>query len=769
MATKTFKIGLSNTDKQNMAQDVYERLLALTFQEYDSAESYDVGDFVVYNDQLYKCIGATTGAWDSTKWQLATLNDLVTDIEDAVQFVNDKANVDGNYPTMTVGAADNLTPYSEDSGDDQDVPFIFQGTGCGNGETQVDTGALALLKEKQGHSVVVNQWAKDDGTTTTVAGVTITNLGNGKYRFNGTATEDITYWVTNEINHSNGDYDLFGFANLGSSIVGVTLVDGYGGFSTGTINSHLVSNQYNLSAYYIKIANGTQLNDVDLVPIVIKLGQWFGSNDNIPSHLLSHPEYFFRYYQGSLAYNEGTLVNANGRYLKTFGRNQWDEEWEVGGINVSTGQDVSFSGIRSKGYNKCNPNTTYFFYVRGIPVVRIMYFYDKDKNYISSQEITNVNATITSPSNAIYFRFGVGSYYGTTYNHDITISIYYSGESGYDQYYPYEVLTNNDTGTETLRSAGSVKDSKAPDGTITRRVGSVDLSTLSWAKDSDGKFYATLSGTINGLSTLSCNKYLLGTYSQWSNETADKIIFIVSPSNLVYVRDTDLTGTQTPTGTLFYELATPTTEQGTLFSENLVIDDFGSMSFEGTSGVPQGNLIFYPVDYKAFLDTFYNQVGGDGNNVLPKVGDDESLSADSPETLKQLLDYIDGLHAIEQANAGGTLRQCLCLKESLDFEDTDYLDLGSLTYSYYPNGSTESVDCYISSSADALLKNNAKAISSKFITSSTSTDPIIPNSFAIGSGSSKLYIWVTKNAYTDATAFKNAVKGDLLAYEKASE
>ena len=84
MAQKQFKIGLSNTDKQNMAQDVYERVLALTFNEYDTTTQYEVGDFVVYNDQLYKCISATSGAWDSTKWQLATLNDLLTDIESSV-------------------------------------------------------------------------------------------------------------------------------------------------------------------------------------------------------------------------------------------------------------------------------------------------------------------------------------------------------------------------------------------------------------------------------------------------------------------------------------------------------------------------------------------------------------------------------------------------------------------------------------------------------------------------------------------------------------
>lgn len=35
---------------------------------YSELTSYAVGDFCIYNDMLYKCTGATSGAWDSTKW-----------------------------------------------------------------------------------------------------------------------------------------------------------------------------------------------------------------------------------------------------------------------------------------------------------------------------------------------------------------------------------------------------------------------------------------------------------------------------------------------------------------------------------------------------------------------------------------------------------------------------------------------------------------------------------------------------------------------------
>ena len=76
MATKTFKIGLSDADKAAMAQDIYEQVIALEFNEYDSAETYNTGDFVVYNDTLYVCTANNvTGTWDSSKWTAATVQD----------------------------------------------------------------------------------------------------------------------------------------------------------------------------------------------------------------------------------------------------------------------------------------------------------------------------------------------------------------------------------------------------------------------------------------------------------------------------------------------------------------------------------------------------------------------------------------------------------------------------------------------------------------------------------------------------------------------
>jgi hypothetical protein len=92
---------------------------------------------------------------------------------------------------------------------------------------------------------------------------------------------------------------------------------------------------------------------------------------------------------------------------------------------------------------------------------------------------------------------------------------------------------------------------------------------------------------------------------------------------------------------LYYELATPTTEQGTAFAENIPCDDFGSMYWTQTKGIPQGNEIFYPVDYKASIDTLYNRVEGDMSAIvidsqLEVVADriPEAPSEDGTYTLK---------------------------------------------------------------------------------------------------------------------------------------
>jgi hypothetical protein len=666
MATKTFKIGLSNTDKQNMAQDVYERLIAMCFDEYDSTKTYNKGDFVVYEDpsdtfKLYKCIAdSTTGTWDSEDWELATFQDLVDDIESAVAFVNDKANVDGNYPTMTVGVADQLSPYDEESGDDQDEPFSFQATGTANG-TQPDfaTGSIALMKEKQGNSVVVNQIVHARTVSSTNNGITIASSND--YVFTVTVNDATSYHQIDLLNTrewlAGHKYLIIGSKKVVSSIDIEIYISGYGNNVSEYYIASITSTTNTKAFFYVgqSTPNGTYT----VRPYIIDLTQWF--NGDIPQDLLDHPENFFRYYQGSLTYNTGELVNANSRYIKCIGRNQWDEERKVGYyLNNGVETYVGDTYFVSKNYIKVIPGLDYILY--GASGDGRVAFYDANKNFISDVGINTLTIPITGtrlfivPYNAIYVRF-----YNPSTATQITLSIYYDGESGYDQYYPYEELTNTDTGTETLRKAGNAHDVKLPSGEITRNVGYVDLSTLSWTYV-NGFLRATVTNiarnTGSQLPNISCSKYTRATGADVYNKVKDKTMcgnngYFGTNEIIVYdtaYSDADTFKTAMSGVYLYYELETPTTEQGTTFSPNLIIDDFGSMSFEGTSGVPQGNLIFYPVDYKAFIDTLYDYVEGTPSELAKKT--------DLPTAPQTFLESISGYDATKTQtlkNIEGTL------------------------------------------------------------------------------------------------------------------
>lgn len=105
--------------------------------------------------------------------------------------------------------------------------------------------------------------------------------------------------------------------------------------------------------------------------------------------------------------------------------NIWDEEWEVGGISNSTGQNNSANTvIRSKNFISVQPNTQY--YIKNGTDYAWFYAYDKNKNFLgyafgSSSSVANeIKTTI---SNCYYLRFQCRSQYGATYKNDICINV----------------------------------------------------------------------------------------------------------------------------------------------------------------------------------------------------------------------------------------------------------------------------------------------------------------------------------------------------------
>lgn len=576
---------------------------------------------------------------------------------DAKVVGDTKASIDGFYETMGVGVADNLTPYSEDSGATQDIPFIAQGTGCGNGESVVDTGSYLQFKKKLGNTVGVNQGIEippTDGSAV-INGITFTDNRDGSWTVSGTATADASKSVYSSACPSGRKVIFFG-CPAGGSATTYFLQDAWTGYRDEG-NGYI---ETSATAYDLRIIvkSGTVISTpLKFTPKRSDLSLWYGSDANIPSDLLSHPENWGRYYAGSLAYNAGTLESADGTVLKSIGRNIWNEQTEKGSID-NNGQDVAYNlELRTVGYTEVIPNTQYYLF-NGSNWNVAIYYYDSGKNFISTSWLTN-KAPFTTPANAHFIRARFGDNYGTTYKSDITISLYYPGESGYDQYYPYSVLAEVDTGSEVLRGVEGSRDEKLPNGAVARNRAVIDLGMLNWAKGtgSNGYFYAELSGMkqqtgaaqqFSGISS----KYvatLSRTNADWNSTTnEDKVIGTRHTTNYVCIVDSafaSYSGAQVATALsgvmLEYPLATPTTEQGTAFAENIPCDDFGSMYWTQTKGIPQGNEIFYPVDYKASIDTLYNRVEGDMGAIvidsqLEVVADriPEAPSEDGTYTLK---------------------------------------------------------------------------------------------------------------------------------------
>lgn len=546
----------------------------------------------MYNGKKVLSVVRTEPTYGEVDSELSTTSENPVQNKVVTTELNKKAYTNDIENGLTVAGKSLSTKaienVSEESGTIQENPFIAQGTGTNNNTESVDTSPVGKQLEKQGNSIVYNQLVNSNTTEITLA--------NGrKY---------------------------------------LTIISG---------------------VYSIINGLGQTIN-VSQTDKIVDLTKWF--NGDIPQDLLDNPETFSWYYNGDLTYNTGEIRDCNGEYLVCGGRNVWDE--------VLT---ISSNTLSSTNYIRVIPNKPYYLYA---PKDAVVSYYDKDKTLISSETATH-NDTFTTPNNCTYIKFEIASY-GTTYNNDITISLYYSTGDGYDEYYPYEEPNVYETGTEVLRKAGTAKDIKLPSGTIERHIGSVDLgsaSFLSWGKysfeyggithyyfsTSNSPFKGTISGRVDFVANGLCAKYQIANYAtvRWGTYPAyttnrGELDCIAFYTGLISVYDKSLDNASSTVsdfkasnvGVIVYgELATPITEQGTPFSENIQIDDYGTMAFKDADEeyveIPQGVKIFYPADYVLFIDSLVKETNGAVENLalktdlLPKL---PSSSADGTYVLK---------------------------------------------------------------------------------------------------------------------------------------
>ena len=639
MATKTFKIGLSNTDKQNMAQAIYERLLALTFPEYDTTTEYDVGDFVVYNDQLYKCIGATSGAWDNTKWQLATLNDLLTDIEDAVAFVNDKANVDGNYPTLTAGNADQLnsTVYVADK-----VPYLYRTSGgdadIGNREyDKIIGGSLAVNQLVQNGNFASNAGWTANNLTLSVSNniATITNQDNAGSSLSRTDLRlvnlhkyFIRFYAKPTISTKMSVYFYDG-TNFYRPIINATQTANV--INKNEIIYSYTGNSANSGYLFLYVDDNAGIVDgqsEEISNIVIfDLTAIFGST--IADYIYSLEQanagagvaWFKNYFKEEYyPFNVGAIKNVKLISHDMVGFNQWDEEWEVGGLATDGSLSPTTNQIRSKNFIKVIPNTTYYGYVGGGDVFAIHYYY-KDQSGVELGFVTLTGSgTFTIPNDVYWIKFNVASSYGTTYKHDICINLSWSGwrNGQYEKYqknsYPLDT-TIELRGIPKLDSNNNLYfdgDEYSSDGKVVRKYGSYTFTgSETFAVQSEE--YLVYRMTLSGMK-VSSHIYDVGVLMTLYTQNREQPIGSTQPDQTItvydgkiYIRDTSCATssallTKLTGKTIYFELETPTEETATPFQEPQIVDDFGTEEYvvptQDGWQVPVGHDTKYPANLR---------------------------------------------------------------------------------------------------------------------------------------------------------------------------
>ena len=503
-----------------------------------------------------------------------------------------------------------------------------------------------------GVDVVLNQQINSASipATKTESGVTFTNNGDGTITVNGTATADIVYAVNPQKIWDAHKYLMCGCPNGGSESTYNFAMRGMGAdrFDNGNGNIwNATDNTWKGAVIYIK--SGATVTNLVFKPNIFDLTQIFGTT--IADYVYSLEtatagagvawlkEHFPKIFDaGYIAYNAGTMVCVSGlSEHKTVGFNQWDEEWEVGDIDSSTGQNVTAYGlIRSINYIPVLPNTSYYFALinGGSTNIRAR-FYDANKNYIgyspSSGTVVVSNAVFVTPNNCAYMRFATPSGYGSVYNHDICINLSDPAKNG--QYEPYTVHTYPLDSTIDLHGILKLDsnnnlyadgDVYKADGTVQRRYGVVDLGSLNWSfvSASDWNcFSAQISDKANGARNFMCAKYVHGTV--YGTDT-DKIIIGNASSAYIYIRDTSYTDAASFKASLsevllVYEKATASTEQAEPYTQTQICDPNGTEEYISDTVAPVGHVTKYPLDIAGRLDNILSMPSANGTYTLRAV------------------------------------------------------------------------------------------------------------------------------------------------------
>lgn len=219
----------------------------------------------------------------------------------------------------------------------------------------------------------------------------------------------------------------------------------------------------------------------------------------------------------------------------------------------------------------------------------------------------------------------------------------------------------------------------------------------------------------------------------WNLATAYEKLDAVTHDGSLYIAKQDVPGGTAITNTTYWVLAVEKGDQGETGN------GIASIAKTGTAG----NVDTYTITYTDGTSTTFTVTNGGVTTVNGRTGDVTGLA--------------------EEEALGGTLRQLLVVKASIGFDTTDYVDLSTLSWSRYQFGSN-----YVFFANLTTKKSYAtKGICTKYNIPTVVTAPADLTDKQMDISVNQTFVYIRDDDYSNATDFTAAMKGVLLAYEKA--
>ena len=589
-----------------------------------AAEAADMTD----TDKVYVYVGDETGYenghwyyYDGSDWQdggiynsaaiqLDTTLSIAGEAADAKAVgdaLAEKANIDGEYESMTVGNAEQLVATV---GENNKTPYNFRTSGG-----SIDIGDREVDK-LIGGTVAWNQLSDFPDSANWIKQNVTSSYSNGELTVVSNASDTVAKFTSPRA-FEPSIYYIRGYGKTdGTTEINVGAWQNNGANFTDTVGTAWSSSTSYVELYqFVKMTSSSSLvgarlrnttpsgnygvfKDIE----IFNLTQMFSST--IADYIYSLEQgtagagvAFFRklfpatYY----AYNAGELMSVKTSSHDMVGFNAYDNS--TGKAKLVGGMEYQITGT----YTAISYST---------------------------------GETLTPDANGKFTPTADGELTVTGGNgSDTCVHLVWDGERDgeYEPYKKYSYALDSDLelrGLFKLDASNNLYcdgDTYEDDGTVTRRYGKVNLGDLTWIKDDStvpGKifFRAQLTNAKNGFMGISSIYPFKGSYSNIVDKSCGYIL-----NTRIAIEDSaydsvDATAFKTAMNGIYleYELATSTTETADPFTNPQIVDDWGTEEYvdSRTVAIPVGHDTMYQANLRAKLEMMPNLPEVNGDYVL---------------------------------------------------------------------------------------------------------------------------------------------------------